>query len=104
MSDRIERVRVLFSFPLKLGADRICGIAWQQVNGLANAGADVLVFPASVSRPVSPGVRVRTTLARGKLRVPYKIVGTMRACAWHDWIVSRRIEKLVGQIDIIHTW
>jgi glycosyltransferase involved in cell wall biosynthesis len=104
MSDRNERVRVLFSFPLRLGADRICGIAWQQVNGLANAGADVLVLPASICRPVTPGVRVSTTLARGKLRIPYKIVGTMRAGAFHDHIVARRIEKLIGQIDIIHTW
>lgn len=104
MSDRNGRVRVLFSFPLRLGADRICGIAWQQVNGLADSGADVLVFPASISRPVSPSVRVRTTLARGKLRVPYKIVGTMRALALHDRIVARRIEKLAGQIDIIHAW
>ena len=57
MSNNNDRVRVLFSFPLRLGADRICGIAWQQVNGLAAAGADVLVFPASISRPVSPDVR-----------------------------------------------
>ena len=28
----------------------------------------------------------------------------MRAVALHDQIVARRIEKLVGQIDIIHTW
>src|SRR5580698_4683352 len=103
MSDRKERMRVLFSFPLRLGADRICGIAWQQVNGLAAAGADVLVFPASISRPVRPDVRVSPTLARGKLRLPYKIVGTMRACAWHDRIVAGRLEKLVGKIDIIHT-
>jgi glycosyltransferase involved in cell wall biosynthesis len=104
MSDSGGRVRVLFSFPLRLGADRICGIAWQQVNGLAAAGAHVLAFPASISRPVSPGVRVRPTLARGKLRVPYKIVGTMRACAWHDYIVARRVEELAGQIDIVHAW
>ena len=98
------RVRVLYSFPLRLGADRICGIAWQQVNGLAAAGADVLVFPASIFRPVRPDVRASPTLERGKLRVPYKIVGTMRACALHDHVVARRIEKLAGQIDIIHTW
>jgi len=104
MSDRNERVRVLFSFPLRLGADRICGIAWHQVNGLAAAGADLLVFPASISRPVTPGVRVFPTLARGNFRVPYRVVGTMRACALHDHIVARRIEKLAGQIDIIHTW
>jgi glycosyltransferase involved in cell wall biosynthesis len=104
MSDRNERVRVLFSFPLRLGADRICTTAWYQVNGLAAAGAEILVFPASISRPVHPDVKVSPTLAKGKLRLPYKIVGTMRACAWHDQIVARRLEKLVGQIDIIHTW
>lgn len=104
MHDQKQAIRVLFSFPLRLGADRICGIAWQQVNGLTAAGADVLVFPASVARPVSPEVRVRTTLSTAALRVPYKIVGTMRACAWHDHIVARRIERLAGQIEIIHTW
>jgi glycosyltransferase involved in cell wall biosynthesis len=104
MSDRNGRVRVLFSFPLRLGADRICGIAWQQVNGLAAAGADVLAFPASISKPVRPDIRVSPTLARGKLRVPYRIVGTMRACALHDHIVAHRLKKLVGKIDIIHAW
>ena len=58
MSDKNERVRVLYSFPLRLGAERICTTAWHQVNGLAEAGADVLVFPASISRPVDPSVRV----------------------------------------------
>jgi glycosyltransferase involved in cell wall biosynthesis len=28
----------------------------------------------------------------------------MRAFSLHDYIVSRRIEKMVDQIDIIHTW
>ncbi|MGB8887750.1 MAG: glycosyltransferase family 4 protein [Candidatus Korobacteraceae bacterium] len=104
MSDKNKRVRVLFSFPLKLGADRICGIAWQQVKGLADAGAEILVLPASISKPVRPDVRVSPTLARGRLRIPYRVVGTMRACAWHDHVVSRRLERLAGQIDIIHTW
>jgi glycosyltransferase involved in cell wall biosynthesis len=98
------QVRVLYSFPLRMGADRICYIAWQQVNGLAAAGADLLVFPASLCRPVPRGARVSQTLARGKLRIPYRFLGTMRAVALHDWIVSRRIEQLVGKIDIIHTW
>jgi len=104
MNKTHERVRVLYSFPHKIGADRICYTAWQQVNGLAAAGADVLVFSGAVHKALLPAVRVRTTLARGKVRIPYKVVGTMRACALHDWIVSRRIEKMAGQIDIIHTW
>lgn len=98
------RVRVLYSFPNKLGADRICYTAWQQVNGLAAAGADVLVFTGGLRRPVDARVKVRPTLARGKLRIPYKLIGNLRACALHDWIVARRIEKMAGQIDIIHAW
>ena len=99
-----KKVRVLYSFPLKLGAGRICYTAWQQVNGLAEAGADLLVFPGVLHRPVPANVRVRQTLARGKARISYKLLGTMRACVLHDFIVSRRLEKLAGQIDIIHAW
>ncbi len=95
---------MLFSFPMRLGADRVCYTAWQQVNGLAEAGAKLLVFPASLGRPVLPGVRVSPTLARGKFRLSYRVVGTMRAVALHDRIVAHRIQKLAGQIDIIHTW
>jgi len=104
MSSCSKKVRVLYSFPHKIGAERICYTAWQQVNGLAEAGADVFVMPGVLHKPVAANVRVRPTLAWGKARVSYKLLGTMRACALHDYIVSRRIEKLAGQIDIIHTW
>jgi glycosyltransferase involved in cell wall biosynthesis len=97
-------MRVLYSFPHKLGAARICNIAWQQVNGLVTEGADVLVFPGTLHRPLPARVKVRPTLAWGKLRISYKMLGTMRACALHDFIVARRLEKIAGEIDIIHTW
>lgn len=95
---------MLYTFPLRLGADRICYTAWRQVTGLAAAGADLLVFPASVAKEVPPSVKVLPTLALGELRLPYRIVGTMRAVALHDRIVARRLVKLAGQIDIVHTW
>lgn len=101
---KTPKVRVLFSFPHRMGADRICYIAWQQVNGLVAAGAEVLVFPGSLSRPVPANVKVQSTLARGRFRIPYRLLGSMRAFALHDYIVSRRIEKLAGQIDILHAW
>src|ERR1700674_358554 len=97
-------VRVLYSFPHKIGANRICYIAWQQVKGLVDAGAEVTVFPGAVHRPLPSDVRVQPTLARGKMRIPYKMLGAMRAFALHDHIVARRLERLEGQIDIIHTW
>jgi glycosyltransferase involved in cell wall biosynthesis len=99
-----ERVRVLYSFPHKIGADRICYTAWQQVNGLAAAGAEVLAMPGVVHKPLPENVKVRPTLAWGKLRISYKLMGSMRAFALHDFVVSRRLEKLRGQIDIVHTW
>lgn len=97
-------VRVLYSFPHRLGADRICYTAWQQVNGLAAAGVDVTVACASLSRPVSKGVKVAPTLSRGKLRIPYRLIGSMRAFALHDAIVASRLKRLVGRIDVVHTW
>lgn len=104
MIEDSKRVRVLYSFPNKLGAARICYTAWQQVSGLAAAGAEVTVFTGGLLRPVPPGVKVHTTLARGKLRIPYKVIGSRRAVHLHDYLVSRRLKEMVGQIDIIHTW
>lgn len=98
-----KQLTVLYSFPHKLGASRICNTAWQQVNGLAAAGVRVLVFPGVLSRPVPEGVTVYPTLARGKLRIPYSLLGR-RAYAVHDWIVARRLAKLGRRVDIIHTW
>lgn len=97
-------IRVLYSFPHKLGSGRICDIAWHQINGLVAAGADVTACCGALAKPVPDGVVVETTLARGKLRIPYKLLGRMRACALHDYLVSRTIEKLAGKIDVIHTW
>lgn len=104
VNHQTECVRVLYSFPHRLGAARICYTAWHQVSGLASAGAQVLACPGAVARPVAANVTVHPTLARGRLRIPYKLIGSMRAFALHDEIVARRIEKLAGQIDIVHTW
>lgn len=104
MNKTNKPVRVLYSFPLKLGAPRICTTAWYQVDGLAAAGADITVFPASISRALPPSVKVRPTLARGKFRLPNRLLGRMLYARLHDWIVSRRINKMAGQFDIIHAW
>ena len=104
MSGSSQPVRVLYSFPHKLGAGRICYTAWQQVNGLAAAGAEVLVFPGVLHRPLPANVAVQPTLARGRWRIPYRMLGTLRACALHDFIVARRLQALSGKIDVVHTW
>lgn len=104
MDDQGKPVRVLYSFPHKLGAARICTTAWHQVEGVAAAGAEVTVFAGCISRPLPEQVKVRTTLAWGRFRIPYKLLGTRRACAWHDWLVARALPKLIGHVDVIHVW
>jgi len=99
-----KNIRVLYSFPIKLGGGRVGCTSWQQVMGLAAAGAEVLACPGVLQTPVAPNVEVWPTLSRGKVRISYKIVGRLRSYALHDWIVAQRLEALVGQVDIIHTW
>lgn len=97
-------VRVLQSFPHRIGAARICTTAWYQAVGAAEAGADVLVLTGSVARALPPEVRVRQTLARGNARVPYRVLGRMRALKLHDRIVAGALPRLAGEIDIVHAW
>jgi glycosyltransferase involved in cell wall biosynthesis len=97
-------MRVLYSFPHKIGAARICYTAWEQVRGLAAAGARVTLFPGAVSRPLPASVSVRPTLAWRKLRIPYRLLGRMGASVLHDRIVARRLEKMADEVDIVHCW
>jgi glycosyltransferase involved in cell wall biosynthesis len=97
-------VRVLHSFPHKIGAERIATTAWHQAAGVAAAGGDVTVVAGVVHRPLPPEVRVRTTLSRGRWRIPYQALGTERTLALHDRIVAGSLASQVGTIDVVHAW
>jgi len=97
-------IRVLYSFPHKLGADRICTTAWYQVTEVSKAGAQVTVFPGALSRTVPRDIVVEPTLAYGKLRIPYSVLGSMRAFALHDYITAQRLIRIRDRIDIVHVW
>ena len=103
MESERRPIRILYSYPNKIGADRICYTAWNQVNALARAGAEVLLYPGVLHRELPGSVKVRPTLSRGRLRVPYKVLGK-GALALHDWIVARRLEQVAGEIDVVHVW
>jgi len=97
-------IRVLHSFPHKIGAERIATTAWHEVADVAAAGAEVTVAAAVVHRPLPPAVRVRTTISRGRWRLPYRALGTNRTLALHDRIVASALPSLAEQIDVVHTW
>jgi glycosyltransferase involved in cell wall biosynthesis len=100
----VRPTRVLYSFPHRIGAGRICYTAWEQAAGASAAGADVHVVAAAVARALPERVNVTTTLARGRVRLPYRLVGQLRAIALHDRIVARMLPKFADEIDIVHTW
>jgi glycosyltransferase involved in cell wall biosynthesis len=99
-----QRVRVLYSFPHKIGADRICTTAWYQVAGLVDAGASVTAYPGVVHKSLPAEVRVQPTLARGRVRIPYRAIGRLRAFDVHDRMVARRLRSVAGEVDVVHVW
>ena len=94
MSDDLQSLRVLYSFAPKLDGQRIGYTAWQQINGVAEAGADVIACVGVARVPLLSSVTVWPTLSWNRLRISYKAVGRLRSYAAHDWIVARRLEKL----------
>jgi glycosyltransferase involved in cell wall biosynthesis len=97
-------VNVVYSFPHRIGGQRIALTAWQQVAGAGQAGARMTVFPASVTVPFPGPIRVRSTLAYGQFRLPFRLVGDSRMFDLHDRIVARRLESIAGEIDVVHAW
>lgn len=97
-------LRVLHSFPHRLGLSRICTTAWHEIDAAAQAGAEMRVMAGDSVRPFSRSIRVQKTLAWGKFHLPYRVFGTRRLCALHDWLVARRLPAMAGQIDLIHAW
>ncbi len=71
---------------------------------MADAGGDVTLYAGAVQRPLPASVRTRTTLSRGRWRIPYRVLGTRRALTLHDRLVARALPKLRDRIEVVHTW
>src|SRR5215467_14466692 len=97
-------MRVLYSFPHRIGASRICSTAWYLVAGAASAGVDVVAAVGSVARPLPDSVEVVETLARGRVKIPYRAVGDRRMFAIHDHLVARWLRRHREEIDLVHVW
>ena len=99
-----QPLRVLYSFPHRLGAARICDTAWHEIDSAVEAGAEMRVMAGDLVRPFQRPVRVQKTFSWGRLRLPYRLLGTARMCALHDYLVAKQLPALKGSIDIIHAW
>lgn len=96
--------RILYSFPHRLGAGRICTTAWYQVAETTRQGGHLNVFTASIARALPRPARVFPTLSRFGLRMPIKFIGRTRACRWHDHRTARWLAAHADEVDVVHGW
>ena len=96
-------MRVLYSFPTRMGTTGIGLTAWHQVRGLADEGVEVTVCCGSLERPLPAGVRVVETLRPAGVKVPYRLIGLERAMRAHDRRAAAVLRRR-GTFDVVHAW
>jgi glycosyltransferase involved in cell wall biosynthesis len=95
-------MRVLYSFPTRLGTTGIGTTAWHGIAGLAEHGVDVTVVAASCERPLPEGVRLIETLRPAGVKIPFRALGFDRAVRLHDRRTAGLLRR--GAFDVVHTW
>jgi glycosyltransferase involved in cell wall biosynthesis len=95
-------MRVLYSFPTRLGTTGIGTTAWHGIAGLAEHGAEVTVVCATCERALPAGVRLIETLRPAGVKIPFRAFGFDRAVALHDRRAAAKLRRL--RPDIVHTW
>lgn len=99
-------LRILYSFPHRVGAPGIGTTALNQVRSLSDLGAHVTLVCTSLDADVPESTKVVETLRIGGKRIPHRAFGSPdRALAYHDWRVSRMIRRSApGRYEVVHTW
>ena len=96
-------LRILYSFPYRLGVPGIGTTAAEQVRGLIERGHEVHVVTGSAEPGTVDGAAsVLETMVLGSRRVPHRALGVDRAMRWHD----RRAAAALGHraVDLVHGW
>lgn len=97
-------LRVLYSFPHRLGRPGIGTTAWHQAVGVARAGGRVELYCGSCERSVPGVAAVYETMEVAGIPLPYRAMGLDRAMSWHDWRVARALTRRPAAFDIVHCW
>lgn len=97
-------MRVLYSFPDRLGKPGIGTTAFHQVEGVAAEGVEVSLYCTSLDRRPAGVETIVETMALGGVRVPHRVAGVERSYRYHDWRVARALQRLRGEIDLVHCW
>jgi glycosyltransferase involved in cell wall biosynthesis len=97
-------VRVLHSFPDRIGKPGIGVTAYHQVRETALNGVDVTLYCTSLGAELPPNVTVVETLSAGGRRVPHRALGVERSYRYHDLRVSVALRRLGSSVDLVHCW
>jgi glycosyltransferase involved in cell wall biosynthesis len=97
-------MRVLYSFPTRLGTSGIGTTAWEQVAGLAGHGVGVTVVCGTCERPLPDGVELLETLRPAGVKLPFRALGFDRAVALHDRRAARTLARRAAEFDVVHGW
>ena len=95
---------VLHSFPHRLGMQRICTTAWHEITSASSAGAKLHAICGDSVRPLPRNIRLTRTMSVGRIHIPRKLIGTVRLCSLHDWIVAKYLQNCSEPYQVIHTW
>jgi D-inositol-3-phosphate glycosyltransferase len=96
-------LKILYSFPARLGAGAVGVAAAQTIRLLAKAGHDVEVFCGAGSELI-PGVRATDTRWTGGIYLPQKIVGATLLRLLHDRVLANQIRASAVKPDVLHVW
>jgi len=99
-------MRVLYSFPLRVGRSGIGTVAWQQVNSLAAQGIRVYLSCGSCEKPIAGLSSLRQSFVRHGVRIPIGLLGVDYASDLHDRFTAKWLMSPAGkdEVDIVHCW
>jgi len=102
----VSEMRVLYSFPLRLGTPGIGMTAWYQVSGLLREGIHVELYCGSLEKQIPQLNTMRQTLVPFGIKIPIRLFGSNRTMRLHDRIVSKSLRRIFrkSRIDIVHCW
>jgi glycosyltransferase involved in cell wall biosynthesis len=97
-------MNILYSFPLRVGKTGIGMTAWNQVRGLAQAGAQVTLVCGSLEKSFESalGIQVVETFKIAGFKIPIRFFGYLSAAGIHDRICSWGINR--RRYDCFHGW
>jgi glycosyltransferase involved in cell wall biosynthesis len=99
-------LRILYSFPLRVGSVGPGMTAWHHVTGLIGQSVQVYLCAASCERKIRGLKGLNETLVSLGIKLPVRLIGRRRAMEIHDRKVAKTLYQIQDRyrIDLVHCW